>query len=139
MRARRRITAVPGCEGRQASRLVLPARKSHGGRDAHRPHSRDGCDPCRAPRFRPWFSGLDNRGPIYSLAKMDREPTKPRAHRGAAKALALLLTINLFNYIDRQILAAVEPSISAELRLKETSAGLLARAYLYAYIFDAPI
>jgi len=28
---------------------------------------------------------------------------------GARSALALLLAINLFNYIDRQILAAVEP------------------------------
>ena len=30
---------------------------------------------------------------------------------GARTALALLLGINLFNYIDRQILAAVEPQI----------------------------
>jgi hypothetical protein len=32
---------------------------------------------------------------------------------GAGRALALLLTINLFNYIDRQVLAAVEPVLSA--------------------------
>ena len=30
---------------------------------------------------------------------------------GAKTALALLLAINLFNYIDRQVLAAVEPEI----------------------------
>ncbi len=30
---------------------------------------------------------------------------------GAGAALALLLAINLFNYIDRQVLAAVEPEI----------------------------
>src|SRR5437870_1519282 len=31
--------------------------------------------------------------------------------RGARMALILLLLINLFNYIDRQVLAAVEPEI----------------------------
>ena len=32
---------------------------------------------------------------------------------GARIALLLLLGINLFNYIDRQVLAAVEPEIRA--------------------------
>ena len=32
---------------------------------------------------------------------------------GARSALFLLLAINLFNYIDRQILAALEPDIRA--------------------------
>jgi hypothetical protein len=31
---------------------------------------------------------------------------------GARHALILLLLINLFNYIDRQVLAAVEPEIA---------------------------
>jgi MFS transporter, Spinster family, sphingosine-1-phosphate transporter len=70
---------------------------------------------------------------------MERQLTKPRVHRGAGKALALLLTINLFNYIDRQVLAAVEPPLSAEFKLTEAGAGLLASAFLYAYMFGAPI
>ena len=68
-----------------------------------------------------------------------RSPQKPKVHRGAAKALSLLLTINLFNYIDRSVLAAVEPPISAEFHLTEEKAGLLASAFLYAYMFGAPI
>jgi hypothetical protein len=36
---------------------------------------------------------------------------------GAHGALFLLLGINLFNYIDRQILAALEPDIRASLQL----------------------
>jgi MFS transporter, Spinster family, sphingosine-1-phosphate transporter len=32
---------------------------------------------------------------------------------GARSALFLLLAINLFNYIDRQVLAALEPDIRA--------------------------
>src|SRR5262245_5441503 len=33
---------------------------------------------------------------------------------GARHALLLLVLINLFNYVDRQVLAAVEPNIRAE-------------------------
>lgn len=56
-----------------------------------------------------------------------------------ARALALLLAINLFNYIDRQVLAAVEPVLSKEFRLTETQAGSLASAFLYAYMVGAPL
>jgi MFS family permease len=43
-------------------------------------------------------------------------PTAPAsAAPGAAAALTLLLLINLFNYIDRQVLAAVEPEIRRDL------------------------
>ena len=70
---------------------------------------------------------------------MDTEPQKSKAHRGAAKALALLLTINLFNYIDRSVLAALEPPISAQFGLKEHEAGMLSSAFLYAYMCGAPL
>jgi MFS family permease len=60
-------------------------------------------------------------------------------HRDARKAVALLLTINLFNYIDRYILAAVVPPLSSEFHLSEERAGLLSTAFLYAYMVGAPI
>ena len=60
-------------------------------------------------------------------------------HRDARKAVALLLTINLFNYIDRQILAAVVQPMSSELHLSDERAGFLATAFLYAYMIGAPI
>jgi len=60
-------------------------------------------------------------------------------HRDARKAVALLLTINLFNYIDRQILAAVVQPMSADLHLSDERAGFLATAFLYAYMIGAPI
>src|SRR5437870_1047735 len=41
------------------------------------------------------------------------EPVGKRPLSGAQSALFLLLAINLFNYIDRQILAALEPDIRA--------------------------
>lgn len=58
-------------------------------------------------------------------------------------ALALLLGINLFNYIDRQVLAAVEPEIRATFfapgdhnAMFKTS--LLGMAFLITYMISAP-
>src|SRR5260370_21703680 len=64
---------------------------------------------------------------------------------GARTALLLLLAINLFNYIDRQVLAAVEPEIRRELLpdLSEKGArfwmGLLSSAFLVTYMLTAPL
>ena len=66
-------------------------------------------------------------------------PIIPPSTTHARRALVLLIVINLFNYIDRQVLAAVEPLLSAEFKLTETQAGGLASAFLYAYMVGAPI
>lgn len=63
---------------------------------------------------------------------------------GARSALGLLLAINLFNYIDRQVLAAVEPQISAEFfpggdLNAQAKMGLLATAFLLSYMVLAPV
>ena len=73
--------------------------------------------------------------------------------KGARGALILLLTINLFNYIDRYILAAVEPEIRKqffpqaaqstgsareELAKAMFSTGWLATAFLVSYMVAAP-
>lgn len=68
-------------------------------------------------------------------------------------SLALLVAINLFNYIDRQVLAAVEPEIRRELEEgliqaghlplteeeSKTRMGLLSTAFLFAYMLLAPL
>lgn len=62
---------------------------------------------------------------------------------GAATALGLLLAINMFNYIDRQVLAAVEPSIRAaffspgDVNAMALS-GTLGSAFLITYMLSAP-
>ena len=66
-----------------------------------------------------------------------------RAAPGARTALALLLGINLFNYIDRQILAAVEPAIrGAFFSPVDPNAmaisGTLGSAFLITYMLSAP-
>jgi MFS transporter, Spinster family, sphingosine-1-phosphate transporter len=63
---------------------------------------------------------------------------------GAHTALVLLLTINLFNYIDRQILAALEPDIRATFFAPGdvnamTKTGLLGDAFFVTYMVSAPI
>ncbi|MGE3809707.1 MAG: spinster family MFS transporter, partial [Gemmataceae bacterium] len=63
--------------------------------------------------------------------------------RGARMALFLLLSINLFNYIDRQVLAAVEPDIRRELLPNDPNAmmktGWLSTAFLLTYMLVSPI
>jgi MFS transporter, Spinster family, sphingosine-1-phosphate transporter len=63
---------------------------------------------------------------------------------GAHGALFLLLGINLFNYIDRQILAALEPDIRASFFTAGdvnamTKTGLLGDAFFVTYMISAPI
>ncbi|HEY3663610.1 MAG TPA: MFS transporter [Chthoniobacterales bacterium] len=70
---------------------------------------------------------------------MTRSQLKP----GALTALALLLGINLFNYIDRYVLAAVEPEIRAAFfQPNDPNAmavsGLLGTAFFVTYMLSAP-
>jgi MFS transporter, Spinster family, sphingosine-1-phosphate transporter len=67
-----------------------------------------------------------------------------KANPGARTALILLLGINLFNYIDRFILAAVEPNIRAAFFAPGdpnamAMTGTLAPAFLVTYMLSAPI
>jgi MFS family permease len=63
---------------------------------------------------------------------------------GAGRALALLLAINLFNYVDRYILAAVEPLIADHFfaggdALAKAKTGSLATFFLVSYMVLAPL
>lgn len=65
---------------------------------------------------------------------------------GAKYALALLLAINLFNYIDRQILSATLPKIRLDARIlqpddphKMTKLGWLATAFMVSYMLFSPL
>lgn len=71
------------------------------------------------------------------------DSTKPLHERHATRALLLLLAINLFNYIDRYILAAVEPLIADQFFAKGdptamAKTGSLATAFLVSYMVLAP-
>jgi MFS transporter, Spinster family, sphingosine-1-phosphate transporter len=72
------------------------------------------------------------------------QPAANKAVSGARSALFLLLAINLFNYIDRQVLAALEPDIRASFfAAGDVNAmwktGLLGDAFFVTYMISAPI
>src|SRR5213594_2959715 len=81
-------------------------------------------------------------GKLQSQLPMESASKTPLS--GARTALFLLLAINLFNYIDRQILAALEPDIRASFFASNdvnamTKTGLLGDAFFVTYMVSAPI
>ncbi len=52
--------------------------------------------------------------------------------------LALLLSVNVLNYVDRQIVYALLPLISGDLHLTDAQAGSLASAFMVVYMLAAP-
>jgi MFS family permease len=69
-----------------------------------------------------------------------------RTAPGATSALALLLGINLFNYIDRQVLSAVLPRMQLDTTLfdpadpwLQTKAGALTTAFMVTYMLLSPV
>ena len=86
--------------------------------------------------------------PVSSAAAGPQDhPFSPASQQvvpGARTALVLLLLINLFNYIDRQVLAAVVPHIrTTVLALDDPNAdfkmGLLSTAFLVVYMLASPL
>lgn len=53
--------------------------------------------------------------------------------------LALLISVNLLNYIDRQVLYAVFPLVKADLHLSDTELGILGSAFMLCYMVSAPL
>jgi len=64
---------------------------------------------------------------------------KPISLRYSRYALGLLLTVNLLNYIDRQVLFAVFPLIKIDLSLSDTALGFLGSAFMFSYLLIAPL
>jgi MFS transporter, Spinster family, sphingosine-1-phosphate transporter len=59
----------------------------------------------------------------------------PAVSPGRARyALGVLFTINLFNYIDRQVISGVLPLVQQDLRLSDTALGWLASAFMILYL-----
>ena len=65
--------------------------------------------------------------------------SEPISRNYSRYALGLLLTVNLLNYIDRQVLFAVFPLIKIDLSLSDTALGLLGSAFMFSYMFFAPL
>jgi predicted MFS family arabinose efflux permease len=60
--------------------------------------------------------------------------------RGAAGALAVLTLINLFNYLDRYVVASLVESLKkSELALSDTQAGSLMTGFVIVYMLTSPV
>src|SRR5262245_31605185 len=85
-----------------------------------------------------------NRRAANCNPQLSMQPLGQKTMSGARGALFLLLAINLFNYIDRQVLAAVEPDIRATFFAPDdvnrmTKTGLLGVAFFVTYMVSAPV
>jgi MFS family permease len=64
----------------------------------------------------------------------------PAAQRAARYALAILTLINLFNYLDRWVVASVVESIKkSELHLSDTQLGLVGTGFIVVYTLTSPL
>jgi MFS family permease len=54
-------------------------------------------------------------------------------------SLSVLTGLNLLDYLDRQLLAAVLPALQAELKFGDEQAGTIATAFMLGYFLTAPI
>jgi sugar phosphate permease len=64
----------------------------------------------------------------------------PAAARAARYALAILTLINLFNYLDRWVVAAVVESLrKSELHLSDTQIGLIPAGFIIVYSLTSPL
>jgi MFS family permease len=61
------------------------------------------------------------------------------ARRAARYALVVLTGINLFNYLDRWVLAAVNESIKPALGLSDTELGTVATGFILVYMATSPV
>ncbi len=57
----------------------------------------------------------------------------------AKKLFWLLFLLNLFNYIDRQVLFSVFPLLQADLHITDTQLGTLASVFMLVYMLYAPL
>ena len=72
-------------------------------------------------------------GSAYNCATSMPSKTYPYA------MLAVLTGLNILNYIDRNVLFAVQTEIKREFVVSDTEIGLLTSAFFFTYMFAAPV
>src|SRR6185369_6861217 len=53
--------------------------------------------------------------------------------------LAVLTGLNILNYIDRNVLFAVQPMVKREFNLSDAQIGILTNAFFFTYMLAAPL
>ncbi len=71
---------------------------------------------------------------------MNAPTREPRLLSGpAGRALGLLTLVNLFNYLDRYVIASVLESVRADLWLPDTRLGFLMTGFIVVYMLASPV
>jgi MFS family permease len=70
---------------------------------------------------------------------VNRTPSLPPGPRAAGWGLAVLTAINLFNYLDRWVVASVVESLKKDLALDDFRIGLLATGFIVVYTLTSPL
>lgn len=70
---------------------------------------------------------------------MNGNPPAENPQRQARLALALLLGINLFNYVDRSILYSVQEAVRLDFGVSSSAMGWLVLAFLVTYMLLSPV
>lgn len=65
--------------------------------------------------------------------------TQPQAPTGVSRAIIILTCLNLLDYFDRYIVAAVASLIKADLGLSDKAFGFLGSAFFLVYLVSAPV
>ncbi len=78
------------------------------------------------------YPGCYHSGPNLDGMSVDQAPAIAPGH--ARYALGVLFAINLFNYVDRQILSGVLPLVQKDLALSDAALGSLASAFMILYL-----
>lgn len=82
---------------------------------------------------------MQNAADAGAIPDPDLMATAPRIRRGAILALVVLGSMNLLDYMDRNILSAVLPQVQASFKLPDDAAGKLATCFLVSYSIMGPI
>ena len=69
---------------------------------------------------------------VTTPAPIDKKASQ-QPRRQARFAFAILLTINILNYADRSVLAAIQPKLQIDFHLTNTELGLLSSSFLLIY------
>src|SRR3954471_7506959 len=80
---------------------------------------------------------MANPSPAAAAAEGHDRPSTQIA-RGATFALAVLFSMNLLNYIDRYVFAAVGPGIMGTLRISKGEFGFLGSSFMIVYTIVSP-
>ena len=76
--------------------------------------------------------------PAAATPDADEPAAVSRVARGAGFALLVLFSMNLLNYVDRFVFAAVGPAIMADLEVGPSRFGLLGSAFIVVYTIVSP-